>query len=139
LAQDASGYWIKQGKFHNTENLITGTGPIPLVTDRPSGGSGPSGVDRKVLLIDSAGNEADASDWRTPIINYLRNPSVRMDRNVQRTTFKYVFVGDLFSNAMNQEQGNIEIVKCYNPSSFEALFPSGYNGFRTKVMKVIPS
>jgi hypothetical protein len=48
-------------------------------------------------------------------------------------------VGDLFSNAMNQEQGNIEIVKCYNPSSFETLFPSGYNGFRTKVMKVIPS
>jgi hypothetical protein len=48
-------------------------------------------------------------------------------------------VGDLFSNAMNQEQGNIEIVKCYSPSSFEALFPSGYNGFWTKVMKVIPS
>ena len=48
-------------------------------------------------------------------------------------------VGDLFSNAMNQEQGNIEIVKCYSPSSFEALFPSGYNGFRTKVMKVVPS
>jgi hypothetical protein len=48
-------------------------------------------------------------------------------------------VGDLFSNAMNQEQGNIEIVKCYSPSSFEVLFPSGYNGFRTKVMKVIPS
>jgi ribonuclease HI len=29
LAQDASSYWIKRGKFHNTENLITGTGPIP--------------------------------------------------------------------------------------------------------------
>jgi hypothetical protein len=48
-------------------------------------------------------------------------------------------VGDLFSNAMNQEQGNIKIVKYYSPSSFEALFPSGYNGFRTKVMKFIPS
>jgi hypothetical protein len=50
-----------------------------------------------------------------------------------------ISVGDLFSNAMNQEQGNIKIVKHYSPSSFEALFPSGYNGFRTKVMKVIPS
>jgi ribonuclease HI len=29
LAQDASGYRIKLGKFHNIENLITGTGPIP--------------------------------------------------------------------------------------------------------------
>jgi hypothetical protein len=51
----------------------------------------------------------------------------------------FIIVGDLFSNAMNQEQGNIEIVKCYSPSFFEALFPSGYNGFRTKVIKVIPS
>jgi ribonuclease HI len=29
LAQDASGYRIKRGRFHNTENLITGAGPIP--------------------------------------------------------------------------------------------------------------
>jgi hypothetical protein len=33
-------------------------------------------------------------------------------------------VGDLYSNTMNQEQGNIETIKCYSPSSFEALFPS---------------
>jgi ribonuclease HI len=36
LAQDASGYRIKRGRFHNTENLITGAGPIPQVADRPS-------------------------------------------------------------------------------------------------------
>jgi hypothetical protein len=30
-------------------------------------------------------------------------------------------------------------VKYQSPSSFEALFPLGYNGFRTKVMKVTPS
>jgi hypothetical protein len=48
-------------------------------------------------------------------------------------------VGDLFSNAMNQEQGNIENVNWQSPSSFEALFLSGYNGFRTKVMKDVPS
>jgi ribonuclease HI len=29
LAQDALGYRIKRGKFHNIENLITGAGPIP--------------------------------------------------------------------------------------------------------------
>jgi hypothetical protein len=94
LAQDASGYRIKRGKFHNTENLITDTGPIPQVTGRPVEGFGPFGVVRKVLLIDSAGNEDEASDWRTPIINYIRNPSVRMDRNVRRTTFKYVLMSD---------------------------------------------
>jgi ribonuclease HI len=71
LAQDASGYRIKRGRFHNTENLITGAGPIPQVADRPSKDSGLSLVTRKVLLINSADNEADASDWRTPITNYL--------------------------------------------------------------------
>jgi hypothetical protein len=76
LAQDASGNRIKRGRFHNTENLITGAGPIPQVVDRSSKDFGPSGVARKVLLIDSADNKADTSDWRTP-------------------------VGDLFSNAMS--------------------------------------
>jgi hypothetical protein len=89
LAQDASGYRIKRGRFHNTENLITCTGPIPQVTDRPSENSGLSGVAMKVLLIDSADKEADASDWRTPIISYLQNLSVRTDKNIRRTTFKY--------------------------------------------------
>jgi hypothetical protein len=58
---------------------------------------------------------------------------------IQKFEMSMMGVGDLFAKAMNQEQGNIEIVKCYSPSSFEALFPSGYNGFQTKVMKVIPS
>jgi ribonuclease HI len=71
LAQDASGYRIKRGRFHNTENLITCAGPIPQVADRLSKDSGPSEITRKVLLIDSSDNEADASDWRTPVTNYL--------------------------------------------------------------------
>jgi hypothetical protein len=55
------------------------------------------------------------------------------------TTHLIVTVGDLFLTAMNQEQDNTEIVKCYGPSSSEALFPLGYNEFWTKVMKAIPS
>jgi hypothetical protein len=94
LAQDASGYRIKQGRFHNTKNLITGAGPTPQVADRPRRDAGPSGVTRNVLLIDSVDNEADASDWRTPILNYLRNPNIRTDKNIRRTTFKYVLMSD---------------------------------------------
>jgi hypothetical protein len=51
LAQDASGYRIKRGKFHNTKNLITCTGPIPQVADRLSENSGLSGVPRKFFLL----------------------------------------------------------------------------------------
>jgi hypothetical protein len=111
LAQDASGYRIKRGRFHNTENLITYTGPIHQVADRPSENSGLSGVARKVLLIDSADNEADAGDWRTPIINYLRNPSVRIDKNIRRTTFKYV----LMSDELYRRTVDDVLLKCLGP------------------------
>jgi hypothetical protein len=111
LAQDASGYRIKRGRFHNTENLITCAGPIHQVADRLSENSGLSGVARKVLLIDLADNEADASDWRTPIINYLHNPSVRTDKNIRRTSFKYVLISDeLYRRTVDDV-----LLKCLGP------------------------
>jgi hypothetical protein len=111
LAQDASGYRIKREKFHNTENLITSAGLNPQVADRPREDAEPSGVTRKVLLIDSADNEADASDWRTPITNYLRNPNVRTDKNIRRTTFKYV----LMSDELYRRTVNDVLLKCLGP------------------------
>jgi hypothetical protein len=47
-------------------------------------------------------------------------------------------VGLLFSNVVNQEQGNT-IVKGQGPSSFKVLSPLGYNNLQTKVMKDMPS
>jgi ribonuclease HI len=111
LAQDASGYRIKRGRFHNTENLITGAGPIPQAANRPSKDSGLSGVARKVLLIDSADNEADASDWRTSITNYLRNPNIRTYKSIRRTTFKYV----LMSDELYRRTVNDVLLKCLGP------------------------
>jgi ribonuclease HI len=90
LAQDPSGYWIKRGKFHNTENMINGTGLIPQVADYPVEVSGPSIIAMEVLLVKSVDNKANGTDWRTSIVDYLRNPSVRTDMNVRRTAFKYV-------------------------------------------------
>jgi hypothetical protein len=112
LAQDSSGYRIKRGKIHNTENLITGVEPITQVTDRPGEGSRPSGVAREVLLVKSADNEADETDWRTPIVDYLRNPSVRTDRNVRRMAFKYV----LMSDELYRQTVDDVLLKCLGPS-----------------------
>jgi hypothetical protein len=111
FAQDASGYRIKQGRFHNTENLITDDAPDSEVSDLPGMGAGPSNVAGKVLLIDSADNRADAIDWRSPIINYLRNPDVRTNRNVRRTTFKYV----LMSDELYRRTVNDVLLKCLGP------------------------
>jgi hypothetical protein len=47
-------------------------------------------------------------------------------------------VGHLFSNVVDQEQGNT-IVKDQGPSSSEALSPLGYNDLQTKIMKDVPS
>jgi hypothetical protein len=47
-------------------------------------------------------------------------------------------VGHLFSNVVNQEQGNT-IVKGQGSSSSKVLFPLGYNDLQTKVMKDMPS
>jgi hypothetical protein len=44
----------------------------------------------------------------------------------------------LFSNAIDQEQGNT-IVNYYEPSSSKALSPHGYNVHQTKVKMDIPS
>jgi hypothetical protein len=46
-------------------------------------------------------------------------------------------VGHLFSNVVNQEQGNI-IVNYNRPLSSEVLSPRGYNTHQTKVKNYIP-
>jgi hypothetical protein len=74
-------------------------------------GSRPSNIARKILLVDLADNVADAIDWRTPIINYLQNPSVRTDRDVRRTTFKYV----LMSDELYRRTVNDILLKCLGP------------------------
>jgi hypothetical protein len=82
--------------------LITGAALGSQVSDYLGEGTGLSDIVRKVLLIDSVDNEATAIDWRTPIINYLRNPSVRTDRNVRRIAFKYVLMSDdLYHRSVN--------------------------------------
>jgi hypothetical protein len=51
---------------------------------------------------------------------------------------EYLSVGHLFSNVVDQEQGNT-IVNFYGPSSSQALFPHGSDAHQTKVKKDIPS
>jgi hypothetical protein len=50
----------------------------------------------------------------------------------------YMLVGHLFSNDVNQEQGNT-IVKYYRSLSSKALSSHGHNDYQTKVMKDMPS
>jgi hypothetical protein len=37
---------------------------------------------------------ADLEDWWTPLLRYLCDPSAKVDKNVRRSTFKYVLHND---------------------------------------------
>jgi hypothetical protein len=63
-------------------------------SDRPGEGCRLSDSARNILLIKSADNIVDVTDWRVSIINYLCNPSIKTDNSVRRATFKYVLVDD---------------------------------------------
>jgi hypothetical protein len=47
-----------------------------------------------VALVDSLNNTVDAVDRRTPLITYMRDPSVKTDMVILRMTFKYVLIDD---------------------------------------------
>jgi len=34
----------------------------------------------------------EVKDWRKPIVDYLQNPSKRVDKTVRRMAFKYVLI-----------------------------------------------
>jgi hypothetical protein len=87
-------------------------GSSMLGSDHSGKGSRLSGDTRDVLLINSADNAIDATNWRAPIINYLCNPSIRTDRNVWRTTFKYVLVDD---ELYRQSIGDV-LLRCLGPN-----------------------
>jgi hypothetical protein len=36
----------------------------------------------------------DLEDWRTPLLKYLCDPSVKIDKGVQQSAFKYVLYND---------------------------------------------
>jgi hypothetical protein len=36
----------------------------------------------------------DLDDWRTPLLRYLRDPSAKVDKGIQRSAFKYMLYND---------------------------------------------
>jgi hypothetical protein len=75
------------------------------LTDEPTGLTGPAVPDSSISAprvensaSDGLGHDkADIVDWWRPIINYLQDPSQRVDRKVWQLAFKFTLVdGDLY-------------------------------------------
>ena len=75
LAQQASGYHVDHGMFHISQRPMTSF----------------VNVEAEPELTASATNKNSSAggnqDWREPIIDYLRNPSERVDRTVRHMAF----------------------------------------------------
>ncbi|XP_058784623.1 uncharacterized protein LOC131659451 [Vicia villosa] len=92
LAHIASGYKISKEKL---EELVEVRGKAKATRLSPSDlERNCLGYDNEeefeVLAIDALTN----TDWRVPIIEYLKNPSLNMDRKTKYRALSYVFMGN---------------------------------------------
>jgi len=97
LAQRASGYHVKKGRFHITKEpmleancaeqhapeLPVGCAGTSGAPDSPAIGVGSSGGVMETLILpidDLVRATTDDGDWRVPFITYLRNPNTRTEK-----------------------------------------------------------
>ena len=61
-------------------------------------------------------SKAETSDWRMPIITYLKDPGHGAERNIRRLTFKYILIGyelyhrtaeDLLLKCLDSDQAHV--------------------------------
>lgn len=72
-------------------------------------------VDRNIVVMalgNSVDDTPDMVDWRIPLTTYLRDPSVRTDRSIRWTTFKYVLIND---ELYRRNPSNV-MLKCLGPN-----------------------
>ena len=106
LAQQASGYNIRKGKF-NIRKLMQMIAELQFLDElvklvdatgltAQTGLTGPETglTDQIAENTDSAMKKAEDQDWRVPINSYLKDPSRGAERNIRRAAFKYVLIDD---------------------------------------------
>jgi hypothetical protein len=94
------------GLTGNPVSLTEVPGIQTSLTDKPIGLTDPAIPDNPVLE-DSASNNlehdrADVVDWRRPIIEYLQDPSHKVNRKIKWLAFKFILVdGKLYHRTMD--------------------------------------
>jgi hypothetical protein len=78
LAQQASGYHVDHGMFHISQKPMSCLANMGEAEPEPT-----------VSATNKKSSAGENHDWRKPIMDYLRDPSERVDRTVRRMAFKY--------------------------------------------------
>ena len=100
LAQQASGYNVRKGKF-NIRKPMQMIAELQFLDEpvKPVDATGLTGpetglTDQTAENTDSAMKKAEDQDWRVPIISYLKDPGRGAERNIRRAAFKYILIDD---------------------------------------------
>ena len=78
MAQQASGYHVGRGMFHISQEPMSCLASIEEAE-----------LELTTLATNEISSVGKNQDWRKPIIDYLRDPSKRVDMTVRRIAFKY--------------------------------------------------
>jgi hypothetical protein len=81
LAQQASGYDVKQGKFRMMDKAV-----IHEVLDVQAEGGDVSQGNSSVREV--------CTDWRQALRDCIKNLGSKKDRNIRRQSLKYTIIGD---------------------------------------------
>jgi hypothetical protein len=154
LAQQVSGYNVSNKNFSVTKKLmcvhahnlflsvlgadtgLTG-GTIGLtsvldvqtgLTDTPTDLTRPAVPDNPVLEDSTSNNlehdRVDVVDWRKPIIEYLQDPSHKVDRKIRWLAFKFMLVeGELYHRTVDDL-----LLKCLDSDQAEVAMGEVHEG-----------
>ena len=91
LAQQASGYHVHHGVFCFSQEPMSYVANVGKAEPQPTG---------------SATNFETCADhdkdWRKPIVNYLQDPSKRVDKTIRQMAFKYILIdSDLYRRTVD--------------------------------------
>ena len=134
LAQQASGYDVRKGKFNvkkpmqiEAELQVLNEPVTPVEATGLTAQPGLTGPETGLTAqspgnTDSAMKKAEDQDWRVPIISYLKDPGRGAERNIQRAAFKDVLIDDelyrrtaedLLLKCLDSDQARVAMVEVH--------------------------
>jgi len=91
LTQQASSYHVHHDMFYISQEPMSCVANISKAEPQPT--------DSATNFKACAGHD---KDWRKPIVDYLQDPSKRVDKTVRRMVFKYILIdNDLYSQTVD--------------------------------------
>jgi hypothetical protein len=67
---------------------------------------------------------ANLNDWKTPLLRYLRDPSAKVNKGIQRSDFKYM----LHNDEIYRRTAEDLLLKCLRPDQARVAMGEAHKG-----------